>query len=149
MLQLDVMVQELIRDEDLRLKPYRCSAGKLTIGIGRNLEGKGITREEAIYLVENDIGEVCAGLDRHLRWWRSLDPVRQRVLVNMGFNLGVDGLLPGGEKPGFPRTLELIEAGHYLEAAQAMLKSKWARQVGARAQRLALMMRDGTTPPVA
>jgi lysozyme len=142
----EAMLRELTRDEDLRLTVYRCPAGRLTIGIGRNLEDRGITAEEARYLARNDIAAVAAELDQQLPWWRELDEVRQRVILNMAFNLGVDGLLPGGKKPGFPQTLELVRTGQYLEAAQAMLKTRWAKQVGARAQRLALMMRDGVVP---
>jgi lysozyme len=133
----DVLVAELTRDEALRLKPYRCTAGKLTIGIGRNLDDRGISVTEAEFLCRNDVADVMAGFDRELPWWRTLDEVRQRVLVNMGFNLGVKGLL------GFRNTLELVRCGKYLDAAQHMLDSKWAKQVGPRALRLATMMRDG------
>lgn len=137
------VIAELTRDESLKLKPYRCPAGKLTIGVGRNLEANGISLGEAEIMLRNDIEGVAIGLDKEIPWWRNLSEVRQRVLVNMAFNLGVDGLLPGGKNPGFPNTIKLIEAGQYLEAAQAMLASKWAKQVGPRAIRLAAMMRDG------
>jgi lysozyme len=136
-MDVDALLRDLVRDEALRLKPYRCTAGKLTIGIGRNLDDVGITEEEARYLARNDIASVERNLDRELPWWRSLDGTRQRVLANMCFNLGVRGLL------GFRNTLAFVQAGKYLEAAQGMLASKWARQVGARAERLAIMMRDG------
>jgi lysozyme len=128
---------ELVRDEGLRLKPYRCTAGKLTIGVGRNLEDRGISESEAAVLLENDIRQVEADLERRLPFFRSLTDARQRVLVNMGFNLGVPGLLK------FENTLKLIEAGKYADAAAAMLDSKWAKQVGARAARLSQMMKEG------
>lgn len=131
------LAAELIRDEGLRLKPYRCTAGKLTIGIGRNLDDVGITQVEAEYLLRNDIAKVEAQLDAELPWWRGLDEVRQRVLANMCFNLGIGKLLT------FRNTLKLIQIGNYLDAAQTMTSSKWATQVGPRATRLALMMRDG------
>lgn len=140
----DVLLSELVRDEAIRLKPYRCSAGKLTIGIGRNLDDKGITEREARYLAENDVDEVVAELDRRVPWWSGLTDARQRVLVNMAFNLGVQGLL------GFKNTLALVKAGAYAAAAEAMLDSLWARQVGVgteaqpgRARRLANLMRQG------
>lgn len=136
-MNVDLLAAELIRDEGLRLKPYRCTAGKLTIGIGRNLDDVGITREEANFLFLGDIKSVTTGLDERLPWWRNLDEVRQRVMANLCFNLGLDGLLK------FKRTLRHVEAGEYLEAAQAMLASRWASQVGPRAERLAVMMRDG------
>jgi lysozyme len=139
--QMDALISELRRDEGVRLKPYRCTAGKLTIGVGRNLDDVGITPEEADHLLRNDVARVCADLDARLPWWRGLDEVRQRVLVNMGFNLGIAGLL------GFKNTLRSVETGDYLGAAQGMLSSKWAHQVGPRAERLALMMRDGEAAP--
>lgn len=140
----DTLIRELTRDEGLSLKPYRDSVGKMTIGVGRNLDDVGISPGEAEIMLRNDIARAQADLDRELPWWRGLDPVRQRVLVNMTFNMGIGSR---GPKPcgllSFSSTLELIHLGRYLEAAQHMLDSKWARQVGARAERLALMMRDG------
>jgi lysozyme len=135
----DRLVAELTRDEGLRLRAYKCPAGKTTIGIGRNLDDLGITRAEAEALCRNDIARVEAELDARLPWWRGLDEVRQRVIANMAFNLGTAGLL------GFKNTLRKVEAGDYLGAAQGMLSSKWAAQVGPRALRLATMMRDGGT----
>jgi lysozyme len=137
--RLDVatLVAELTRDEGLRLKPYRCTAGKLTVGIGRNLDDRGISVTEAEFLCHNDVADVITDLDRELPWWRDLDPVRQRVLANMAFNMGIGGLLT------FKNTLRLVKDGKYLEASQHMLASKWAGQVGPRALRLAQMMRDG------
>lgn len=133
----DRLLAELTRDEGLRLKPYKCPAGKTTIGIGRNLDDVGISAAEAEHLCRNDVARVVAELDAALPWWRGLDEVRQRVLANMGFNLGVPGLL------GFKNTLRKVKDGDYLGAAQGMLASKWAGQVGPRALRLAQMMRDG------
>jgi lysozyme len=133
----DTLVAELTRDEALRLKPYRCTAGKLTIGIGRNLDDRGISVTEAEFLCRNDVADVMADLDRELPWWRTLDEVRQRVIANMAFNLGIKGLL------GFKNTLELVRCGKYLDAAQHMMSSKWAKQVGPRALRLSTLMRDG------
>lgn len=128
---------ELVRDEGLRLKPYRDTVGKVTIGVGRNLDDRGITEAEAAMLLDNDIRDVERELDAALPWFRSLSDTRQRVLANMGFNLGVPGLLK------FHITLAFIQEGKFDEAADAMLKSKWARQVGARASRLASLMRAG------
>lgn len=132
------LIADLERDEGIRLKPYADSRGIQTIGIGRNLRDKGITREEAYSMLNHDIEEVVADLDRALPWWIKLSEVRQRVLANMAFNLGVPGLL------AFRRTLQLIEAGDYEAAATEMLCSEWAKQVGPRAQRLSNAMRDGT-----
>lgn len=133
------MITELVRDEGLRLKPYQDSLGILTIGVGRNLRDRGITREEAYHLLQNDVADVQGDLDHALPWWRSLDEVRQRVLVNMCFNLGIDRLL------GFKQTLAFVQDGRWEEAAQGMLNSAWAGQVRERASRLAEMMRTGGT----
>jgi lysozyme len=131
------IVDQLKRDEGLRLTAYKDSLGKTTIGYGRCLETEGITRDEAEYLLHNDVLRVCAALDAALPWMRNLDDARRAVLQNMGFNMGLAGLL------GFRNTLALIQAGEYDKAADAMLQSRWAEQVGARAQRLSQQMRTG------
>lgn len=131
------LIADLVLDEGLRLRPYRCTAGKLTIGIGRNLEDKGITKSEAEYLLNNDIDEIERQLDARIPWWRTQTEQRQRVLANMAFNLGIDGLM------NFNNTLAAIKASRYEDAARGMLRSLWARQVGNRAIRLANMMKEG------
>jgi len=133
----ELLEKELERDEGRRNKPYRDTVGKLTIGIGRNLEDKPLSEAAITFLFNEDIEEVEKGLDKHLPWWRELSDARQRVLVNMAFNLGVFGLL------GFKNTLAMVKAGNYKGAAAGMLNSKWARQVGQRAFRLSRMMEHG------
>ena len=133
----DLLRQELIRDEGLRLKPYRCTQGKLTIGIGRNLDDNGISNEEAEILFNNDLRDVESDLDRGIPWWRVLSDARQRVLANMCFNMGLGTLLT------FKNTLAAMEAGDYQKAAAGMRASLWARQVGPRADRLIKMMVEG------
>lgn len=131
------LIQQLRRHEGERLKPYRCTAGKLTIGVGRNLDDRGITAQESAYLLSNDIDKVWTELQARLPWVTGLSDVRQRVLLDMAFNLGTDGLLK------FRNTLATIEAGNYQKGAEMMLDSLWAKQVGMRAQRLAKMMQTG------
>jgi lysozyme len=137
----DAMIRQLRLHEGERLKPYRCTAGKLTIGIGRNLEDRGITAQESAYLLSNDIDHHWRQLVQALPWVTQLDPVRQRVLLDMAFNLGITGLL------GFRNTLATVRAGSYEQAAAMMLQSKWAGQVGRRAERLSRMMATGKVPP--
>jgi lysozyme len=132
------LVADLTRDEGLRLKPYVDSVGKLTIGVGRNLTDVGISQDEAEYLLRNDIAAAELLLDRSIGWWRTLDEVRQRVLINMAFNLGPRLL-------DFQVTLGRIQARNFEGAAESMLQSKWAQQVGPRAQRLAELMRGPQT----
>ena len=130
----------LIRHEGLRLKPYRDTVGKLTIGVGRNLEDRGITKEEALFMLHNDIKAVIEELDRRIPWWRELDDIRQEVLVNMAFNLGVPRLMR------FKRFLSALERRDYEKAAEEMLDSRWAEQVKRRAKELAYAMRHGKYP---
>lgn len=133
----ELTVAELRRDEGVVRHAYKDSLGYLTIGVGRLIDkrkGGKLSDDEINYLLMNDIKECVADLDKHLPWWRSLSDVRRRVLVNMRFNLGMQGLL------GFRNTLRFIEAGDYKRAAENMLKSLWAKQVKGRAVRLAYMM---------
>lgn len=138
---------ELVRDEGERLYAYQDSLGFWTIGVGRLIDktrGGGISREESRYLLNNDIDQVDRRLREQAPWIARLDPIRQRVLYHMAFQLGVgqDGQ-PGGLL-GFRRTVAAVRAGRYDDAAVYMLQSKWAREDSpARALRLAEMMRTG------
>ena len=132
----NILIDQLKRDEGLKLRPYLCTAGKLTIGHGRNLEDNGISREEAEQMLQNDIDDVVAELGA-IRQFNYLDPIRQTVLANMAYNLGVPTLKK------FRNMLANISLGDYNEAAKEMLDSKWARQVGDRAIRLAEIMKTG------
>lgn len=127
----------LIKHEGLRLKPYRDTVGKLTIGVGRNLDDVGITREEAMYLLDNDIVRVSVEVDKAFRWYRGLNTTRRTVIVDMVFNLGL------GRFKRFKRLIAAIVVFDWDRAAKEMLDSKWAKQVGRRATELAKMMRDG------
>ncbi len=131
---------DLVRDEGLRLKPYSCTAGKLTIGVGRNLDDVGITRDEALALLDNDIARVKAETQKAFPWFGGLDDVRRDVVANMVFNLGLSRFSQ------FHQTIAAIARGDYATAADQMLKSQWAKQVGQRAVRLAQRMRTGVAP---
>ncbi len=137
MFTIDALKKDLRRDEGVRLKPYLCTAGKMTIGVGRNIEDMGITDLEADYLLENDIQRVVSELDTALSWWRDLSGQRQEALINMCFNMGIRRLLT------FRKMLGALESGRYDAAATEALNSKWARQVGARAKRIAAVLKEG------
>lgn len=124
-------------EEGRKAKVYKDSLGIETIGVGRNLRDRGLSEREIDFLLDNDIDDVIADLDRFLPWWRTLDPVRQLVIADMCFNLGVNKLL------GFVNTLRMVQCGDYAGAAGGMLKSLWASQVKGRADDLAKMMRTG------
>ena len=155
-MNIEILKSELICDEGFRAMPFLNESGKLVTGIRRNLDdcpltpdeiavvghdgrSEKITLEAASYLLGNDIKRACEALNRALPWWRQLDEVRRRVLVNMAFDLGIHRLR------GFHTALGWIRQGHYASAAGEMLLSVWAEQVGDRASRLARMMRTGKT----
>ena len=131
------LINLLKKHEGIRLKPYLDTVGKLTIGVGRNLDDVGISKDEAEMMLLNDIDRSIHDLDHHLPWWINLDETRQTVLIDMCFNLGISRLL------GFENTLKSIESGNYEIASQQMLQSKWAIQVGNRAKELSQMMKEG------
>ena len=128
---------QLIHDEGLRHHPYADTEGNQTIGIGRNLEDRGISRATAIQMCHEDIDAVEVDLDRNLDWWRDMSEERQQALANMCFNLGWPRLST------FKKMLSALEAGDYDRAADEALDSKWARQVGARAARISKQIRNG------
>ena len=125
---------QLVRDEGLRFHPYTDSVGKVTIGIGRNLTDVGISLAEAKLMLANDIANSQRQLNMAFPWTAALSPARYGVLLNMVFNMGIHSL---GE---FRNFLGAAEQGLYADAAREMLESEWAKQVGPRAQRLALQM---------
>ena len=134
---IDSLEDQLIDHEGLELKPYHCTADKLTIGVGRNIQDRGITEDEARYLLKNDIKIVEDELLTRQPVVAGLDSVRQRVLVDMGFNLGLPILMK------FQNMWAAIEDEDYHEAARQMMDSRWADQVGRRAERLAQAMSSG------
>lgn len=130
------LVEMLRRHEGVRHKPYRDSVGKLTIGVGRNLDDVGLSDDEIDYLLQNDIRRAREDA-RQLPYFFELNGVRRMVIVNMVFNMG----LPTVEQ--FQAMGAALKRGDYGTAADEMLDSKWARQVGSRADELAEIMRWG------
>lgn len=137
MTEREKLRKQLIRHEGLRLKPYRDTVGKLTIGVGRNLDDAGISQEEAAHLLDNDL-DACIRDLSSFAWFVAMNEVRQRAVVDMRFNLGPNRFRE------FTATIAALERADYETAAQRMLASKWASQVGGRARRLAAMVRLGT-----
>ncbi|KAG0163981.1 hypothetical protein DFQ28_001963 [Apophysomyces sp. BC1034] len=119
---MPTLLSELSRDEGRRLKPYLDTVGKTTIGVGRNLIDVGISDSECGLLLENDVTRSVAWLDHNLPWWCSLDAIRQRVIINIAFNMGCKLLT-------FVNTLAAMQRGDYAAAADGMLASKWAAQL--------------------
>lgn len=121
---------DLIRDEGVKLKPYQCTAGRTTIGIGRNLDDVGITEAEAYALLDNDIIRVTHQLEKELPWIKGRSGSIRRALGNMAFQLGINGLLK------FKRMLACLEASDYAGAQIEALDSAWAKQTPERAKRV-------------
>jgi lysozyme len=127
----------LIHQEAIRLKPYYDSRGNLTIGVGRCLTTKGISEEEAMHMLANDIVSTYRELAEKIFWFNHCDDVRQLALVSMAFNLGVEGLLE------FKTMLTALHDRRWEDAAKAAMDSAWAREVGVRAQEVADMFKTG------
>lgn len=135
------MIDQLKRHEGLRLKPYKCTADKLTIGYGRNLEDNGISEFEAEELLKNDVIVAQVRLEEE-GWYNQLDECRKAVIENMYFNIG-------NRLFGFKKMIGALSDDDYETASKEMVtgsnggESKWASQVGKRAYELADQMRTG------
>ncbi|TDV04698.1 glycoside hydrolase family protein [Paraburkholderia caballeronis] len=147
-MNLDLLEAELRRDEGVFYRPYDDPLGVLSVGVGHNLQVAPLpagwtyplTDAQVDELLSADIAATLQQLDARLPWWRSLDEVRQRVLANMAFNLGIAGLL------AFRKMLAAVQAGNWNTAAYEMRNSKWFSQVGDRAKRLYTAMKTGVMP---
>lgn len=135
-IDLNLLEKDLKRDEGIRLKPYQDTTGHTTIGIGRNLDDVGISRDEAMYLLDNDMAAALELLDRELPWHTTLSEPRQRALANMAFNMGP-------KLVNFVKMLSALKEQRWEDAATEALNSKWAKQTGLRAQRIAEVFRGG------
>lgn len=141
---------ELRRDEGVEYSPYMDNAAppNSTVGVGHKLAGAPIPADwtyplsdaQVDQLLAGDLQTMFASLDRALPWWHQMDDVRQRVICNMCFNLGITRLL------GFHNTLFAMQRGSYAVAAAGMKASAWYGEVGARAQRLCQAMETGIMP---
>ena len=135
------IIDDLIRDEGWRLKPYRDTKGLLTIGCGRNLDDVGISEEEARAMLNADVDRAESALRRNLPWFLEAPEPVQRGLTNMVFNLGFTGLSQ------FGKMLTALANKNYDLAAAEALRSRWATQVGARAVRIAELFESAKEMP--
>lgn len=144
MINIEKLKEDLIRDEGVRLQPYRDTTGNVTWGVGRNLTAKPLKTheaeallrraklsiEDAKFILDNDIADAVFELHTNLPWVQYLPENKQRALANMVFNLGIAGLLK------FKPTLALMREGRWFEAVGRLRKSLWAKQVGKRSERV-------------
>ena len=133
-------LEQLKKHEGFRSKPYICTAGKLTIGYGRNLDDVGIDQSEADSLLRNDIYAAIRELDKY-PWAASLDQVRFDAMVNFMFNVGASTFSK------FEKMIAAMEAKNYERASMELLNSLYAKQVGQRAVDLSYMIEVGEYPP--
>lgn len=134
------LIEMLKRHEGVETHAYECSAGKVTVGVGRNIDqrgGMGLSPDEIDYLLENDIERVIKELAKEYPWFSDLDDVRKDAMIDIGFNLGATRLR------GFKRALSAMESGDYKVAATEFLDSRWAKQVGGRALELSDLIKTG------
>ena len=128
--------EQLIRDEGLVLTPYRDSRGFLTVGVGHNLDAKGLSKRAALVILDDDINDAKQGLMAKWPWMRDLSPARLGAMVNLAFNMGVGGL------NGFKKMLAAAQAGQWEQAALELLDSQYSKQVGERSVRVARQLRE-------
>lgn len=136
---LEIAQEQIRRDEGVQKKAYRDTVGKITIGIGRNLDDVGLNDEEIDFLFENDLDRAVNEARQMVTVFDTLSETRKAVLVNMAFNMG-------GKLSGFQKFLAAVGEGRYVDAGREMLDSVWAQQVGARALRLSQQMASGDHP---
>jgi len=147
MIDLGAVAKQLIADEGFRAVVYDDatghplgilpSGGRATVGYGFELSVDGLSVAESLLILHSRIQARSKELDMRFPWFKELDGVRQGVLVQMAYNMGVGGLL------GFHKMLAALKGMDYATAADEMLNSQWAKDVGSRAQRLAREMREG------
>lgn len=136
-MNVERLLEDLKRDEGFEARAYRDTAGFLTIGYGRNLDAKPMREIEAAFCLRCDLLDAIADAVAVVKNFGGLTARRQEALVNMALNLGRAGLAT------FRLMLQAIDRGDYAEAGRQALDSRWARQVGARAERIAQALIDG------
>lgn len=135
-MNIERIKETLIKHEGLKLDMYKCSAGVWTIGVGHNLEDKGISKRVAGIMLAEDIGDALDDLERNIVYFYDLPEAAQEALVNLAFNMGIPRLMQ------FKKTLAYLRSGDYKKAADELLDSRYASQVGYRALEVAQMIRS-------
>lgn len=126
---LVALTTELTLDEKRVAIPYFDTRHHLTGGIGRNL-GRGFSDAEIDFLFANDVADCCRSLDAHVPWWRTLPPTKQRVMINLCFNMGWTQFAQ------FKRFLGAMQGQDWQEAADELKDSLWFGEVHDRGPRV-------------
>ena len=135
------MIEMLKRHEGVETHAYKCTAGKTTIGVGRNIDpegGIGLTMQEIDFLLQNDVDRVEEELVRTLPWVEHIEWARMDALVNICFNLGLPRFLK------FKKALAAAEGQEWELCADEFMDSRWSKQVGQRAIEVTDLIRSGT-----
>ena len=136
-LKMDMVAvrNRLMEHEGIELKPYRCTSDKLTIGVGRNIEDRGISMETAMQMLDEDIDIVMDELQKAVPGWEDMPSNFREALVDLAFNMGVPRLMQ------FKKMLASLAAGDGDNGAVELLDSRYANQVGKRAHNIAALLR--------
>lgn len=130
------IIEQLELHEGFRKYPYEDTKGFITIGYGYNLDANGLPKDICKKLTQDKVNELWDKLF-NIGWFRVLNEVRKKVILDMAYNMGIDGL------SRFRKMIDALKAEDYDEASKEMLDSMWANQVKERAERLAKMMKTG------
>lgn len=125
------------KHEGFRSKPYICTAGKMTIGYGRNIEDIGISEQEATFLIKNDINRSIIELEFIFSDFNTFSENRQNALIDMIFNLGSNRF------NSFKKMIKAINKNDWNEASIQAENSKWHNQVKNRALTIERLLKHG------
>ena len=124
---MNKLIEQLKIHEGFRSNVYTCSGGKKTVGYGRNLQDIGISEEEAEMLLKNDIYEATNQLLNAFPFMATFSDARISAMINFTFNVGI------GTVKTFTKSIDALKKEDFNLAADMMLDSRWANQVGDRA----------------
>jgi len=133
-MNISVLTEQLKKHEGFSSTAYKCPAGRLTLGYGRNISDKGITEEEAIHLLNNDINECYTDLLPLFIQFENLPDSIQHPLLDMRFQLGARGFRK------FKKMITAVNKGDFKKMVIQMRDSLWYRQVTNRADNLIKMI---------
>ena len=140
MSQNNKLTEMLKRHEGVKTHAYKCSASKITVGVGRNIDPKGgigLTEDEIDYLLQNDIDRIISELDFKYEWFSDINSARQDAMIDISFNLGQTRLRK------FEKALTAMSQNNWSKAADEFMDSKWSNQVGNRAKELTDIIHTG------